>query len=147
VKVHVAALLAGTLFGAGLAVSQMTNPAKVQNFLDVFGNFDPSLALVMGAALAVSGVGFRIAAQRSAPLCADRFSAPASGEIDAPLLLGAALFGVGWGLAGFCPGPALAALSQGLFEVLIFVVAMLAGVAVHRLLVAPRVEGSPTVGG
>jgi uncharacterized membrane protein YedE/YeeE len=135
VKVHVVALLAGTLFGAGLAVSQMTNPAKVQNFLDVFGSFDPSLALVMGAALAVSAVGFRIASHRSAPLCADGFSAPASGKIDARLLLGAALFGVGWGLAGFCPGPALAALSQGLFEVVLFVVAMLVGVAAHRRLV------------
>jgi len=143
VKVHVAALLAGTLFGAGLALSQMTNPAKVQNFLDVFGSFDPSLALVMGAALVVSATGFRIASRRSAPLCADRFSAPASGEIDAPLLLGAALFGVGWGLAGFCPGPALAASSQGLFEVLLFVVAMLAGVAVHRRLVSPQADVPP----
>ena len=135
-----ASLLAGALFGAGLAVSQMTNPAKVQNFLDVFGAWDPSLALVMGAALVVTTVGFRVTARRAAPFCTAGFSAPTRSDIDAPLLIGSAMFGVGWGLAGFCPGPALAALSLNVVEVRLFVVAMLLGITAHRWIYIPLVE-------
>ena len=132
-----ASLLAGVLFGAGLAVSQMTNPAKVQNFLDVLGSWDPSLAFVMGVALAVAAVGFAAARRRPAPLFAEAFELPTRRDLDAELLGGAALFGVGWGLSGFCPGPALAALVQGVAAVYAFVAAMLAGMALHRLVYLP----------
>jgi uncharacterized membrane protein YedE/YeeE len=128
-----AALLAGFLFGAGLAFADMTNPAKVQSFLDFLGSWDPSLALVMGVGLAVAAVGFAAARRRPAPLFAEAFEIPTRRDLDAELLGGAALFGVGWGLAGFCPGPALAALPQGVGAVYTFVLAMLAGMALHRL--------------
>ena len=128
-----AALLAGFLFGAGLAFADMTNPAKVQSFLDFLGSWDPSLALVMGVGLAVAAVGFAAARRRTAPLFAEAFEIPTRRDLDAELLVGAALFGVGWGLAGFCPGPALAALAQGVGAVYTFVLAMLAGMALHRL--------------
>jgi hypothetical protein len=140
VKILAAALFAGMLFGAGLAVSQMTNPAKVQNFLDVSGSWDPSLAFVMGAALVVTSVGFRATSGRSEPICTPGFSPPARRDIDAPLLTGAALFGVGWGLAGLCPGPALAALSLNVLQVRLFVVAMLLGITAHRWIYTPLVE-------
>jgi uncharacterized membrane protein YedE/YeeE len=127
------ALLAGFLFGAGLAFADMTNPAKVQNFLDFLGSWDPSLAFVMGVGLAVAAVGFAATRRRPAPLFAKAFEIPTRRDLDAELLGGAALFGVGWGLAGFCPGPALAALPQGVGAVYAFVLAMLAGMALHRL--------------
>jgi hypothetical protein len=133
----VAALLAGFVFGAGLAVADMTNPAKVQNFLDFLGSWDPSLALVMGGAVAVAAVGFAAARQRPMPLFGEAFEFPTRRDLDAELLGGAALFGVGWGLAGFCPGPALAALLQGVAAVYAFVLAMLAGMALHRLVYLP----------
>lgn len=131
------ALLAGFAFGAGLALADMTNPAKVQNFLDFFGSWDPSLAFVMGAGLALAAVGFAAARRRSAPLLADRFELPTRRDLDSELLGGAALFGVGWGLAGLCPGPALAALTLGVPAVYSFVLAMLAGMALHRLVYVP----------
>jgi uncharacterized membrane protein YedE/YeeE len=133
----VSALLTGLIFGAGLAVSDMTNPAKVQNFLDFLGSWDPSLAFVMGGALAVAAVGFAATRRRGAPLFAEAFDLPTRRDLDAELLGGAALFGVGWGLAGFCPGPALAALLQGVAAVYAFVLAMLAGMALHRLVYLP----------
>ena len=136
-KTLVASLFAGLLFGAGLAVSQMTNPAKVQNFLDVFGTWDPSLALVMGAALGVTSIGFKAAERRAAPLCASAFSPPTHSELDASLIVGAALFGIGWGLAGFCPGPALAALSLNVLQVRLFVIAMLLGIAAYHWIYTP----------
>lgn len=136
-KPNLVSLSLGVLFGAGLAVSGMTNPAKVQNFLDVFGSFDPSLALVMGGALAVSALGYQIARRREAPWLGERFELPTRSALDAPLLLGAALFGIGWGLGGFCPGPALAGLLQGKGGVYLFVAAMLAGVALHRRVYLP----------
>ena len=132
-----AASLAGFVFGAGLAAADMTNPAKVQNFLDFLGSWDPSLAFVMGVALAVAAAGFAAARRRQAPLFAEAFELPTRRKIDAELLGGAALFGVGWGLAGFCPGPALAALLQGVAAVYTFVLAMLAGMALHRLVYVP----------
>lgn len=123
-----AAALAGLVFGVGLALSQMANPAKVLAFLDLAGRWDPSLALVMGGALAVTAPAFawtRRSTER--PLFAERFQIPERGRVDGRLLAGSSLFGVGWGLGGFCPGPALAALAAGEPRVWLFVAAMLAG--------------------
>ncbi len=125
-------LLAGIVFGLGLAVSRMINPAKVLGFLDVAGRWDPSLALVMAGALAVTLVGFRLTLKRPEPLLGGRFELPRARAIDRRLLAGAALFGVGWGLVGFCPGPALASLAFGLKESFVFVAAMLAGIWLHK---------------
>ena len=122
-----AALGAGALFGAGLVVSRMVDPGKVLAFLDVAGRWDPSLALVMAGALAVAIPGFRLAQARGAPVLGGRFDAPAQRTIDRELLAGAAVFGVGWGLVGFCPGPAIASLAFARPEVLVFVLAMAAG--------------------
>lgn len=132
------ALAAGALFGLGLLLSGMVNPAKVLAFLDVFGAWDPSLAFVMGGAIPVAALGFRLGARRAAPLCAPRFSPPTRTVIDAKLIGGAVLFGLGWGLAGFCPGPALASLCFGGWKVALFVAAMLMGMyAFHVTLARP----------
>ncbi|MEW6637604.1 MAG: DUF6691 family protein [Actinomycetota bacterium] len=132
------ALLSGVLFGLGLAVSGMINPAKVIGFLDVAGDWDPTLALVMGGALLVTTPFFRLVLKRPRPVLADRFRLPTKSDLDGRLLGGAALFGVGWGLGGFCPGPAVAALAPafatGLMPVFAFVGAMLAGMALYKLL-------------
>ncbi len=125
------ALLAGTLFGLGLAISGMTNPAKVVGFLDVAGDWDPTLAFVMGGALLVTIPAFRLILGRQRPVLADGFALPKGTALDARLLGGAALFGVGWGLSGFCPGPAVTALVTGLAPVFAFVAAMLAGMVLH----------------
>ncbi|MDY6829076.1 MAG: YeeE/YedE family protein [Pseudomonadota bacterium] len=122
-----AALFCGTLFGAGLTLSAMVNPEKVLNFLDVLGHWDPSLALVMGGAVAVTLVAFPLVLRRPRPWFGARFHLPQKSTLDARLLIGAAFFGVGWGLAGYCPGPALAALSFGRLEPLVFVLAMAVG--------------------
>ena len=140
---YLAAIGSGLVFGAGLALSDMTNPAKVQNFLDFLGTWDPSLALVMGGALAVSALGYRIARRRGSPLLATGFSIPTRRELDPELLSGAALFGVGWGIGGFCPGPALAGLLQGAAGVYVFVAAMLGGIALHRWVYTPLRRGAP----
>ena len=138
------ALAAGVLFGGGLALSQMTDPKKVLNFLDVAGSWDPSLAFVMGAALAVSVLGYRVAVTLRKPLLAPAFHLPvAAAKVDGRLLLGASLFGVGWGLVGLCPGPALAGLSAGSPRVALFVAAMLLGTALHRIAVRPRAAPEP----
>ena len=126
-------LLAGLIFGAGLALSDMVNPARVQSFLDVAGDWDPALAFVMGAALVPSGIGYLARRRMDRPLLQARFYLPESRIVDRPLLLGAALFGIGWGLVGFCPGPALAGLVLGAWQPSLFVLAMLAGMALHRL--------------
>jgi uncharacterized membrane protein YedE/YeeE len=128
------ALFAGTLFGLGLAVSGMMNPRKVIGFLDVAGAWDPTLAFVMGGALLVTVPAFRLILGRGRPILADGFSLPTSSALDARLLGGAALFGVGWGLSGFCPGPAVAALVTGLTPVFAFVAAMLAGMVLYAWL-------------
>jgi uncharacterized membrane protein YedE/YeeE len=135
---NLAALAAGLLFGLGLAVSQMVNPQKVQAFLDVTGDWDPSLALVMGGALAVTAIAFRLVLRRKTPVFGGSFALPAGGRIDRRLLAGAAIFGAGWGLAGYCPGPALAALSRPGVESIVFVIAMLAGSLLCRLLFERR---------
>jgi uncharacterized membrane protein YedE/YeeE len=125
-------LLAGVLFGSGLAISQMTNPNKVLSFLDIFGDWDPSLAFVMGAALAVSSLAYAVARRREAPFLGDEFHLPKNSGIDRRLVAGAILFGIGWGLGGFCPGPAIAALVTGKVPVVIFVCAMVAGMVAFR---------------
>jgi uncharacterized membrane protein YedE/YeeE len=126
-KKILAALASGTLFGVGLAWSGMTNPGRVTGFLDVAGAWDPTLALVMAAALAVATPAFRLILGRPRPLLDERFRLPTKTALDGALLAGAAVFGVGWGLAGLCPGPALAGLVTGSPLVLLFVVAMVAG--------------------
>jgi uncharacterized membrane protein YedE/YeeE len=121
------ALLAGTVFGLGLSVSGMIDPAKVINFLDFTGHWDPTLALVMGGAVLVSLPAFLLSRRRSHPLLAGTFQMPTSQAIDRTLLTGAAIFGLGWGLGGFCPGPAVAALGSAQWQVAVFVLAMIAG--------------------
>ncbi|MCW5731267.1 MAG: YeeE/YedE family protein [Alphaproteobacteria bacterium] len=132
-----AALAAGLLFGAGLAISQMMNPAKVLGFLDIgalpSGGWDPSLAFVMAGALALTLPLYALARRRTAPLFEARFAWPTRSDLDGKLLAGAAIFGAGWGLVGFCPGPALAALAQGGMAALVFFGAMLAGMALFSL--------------
>ena len=121
------ALLAGLLFGAGLVISGLANPAKVLNFLDVAGTWDASLAFVMAAAVIVTSVGYRLVRLRETPLFEANFQVPIGSAIDGRLLAGSALFGIGWGLGGFCPGPALVALTQGGDSTIAFAAAMLAG--------------------
>jgi len=130
------ALLAGLLFGLGLIVSGMTNPAKVLGFLDLAGLWDPSLAFVMGGALLVGLAVFPFATTMPASLLGSVMHIPTATQIDRRLVLGGLTFGVGWGLAGFCPGPALASLATGAMQVLVFCVAMLAGMALFALLEA-----------
>ncbi len=127
-----AALAAGTVFGTGLAVAQMIDPRKVLGFLDVAGAWDASLLFVLGGAVVLAAVAFRVVLRRPAPLWDDRFHLGTHQAVDAPLLLGAALFGVGWGLAGYCPGPAIASLAFGNSEAWWFVPAMAAGAALQH---------------
>ena len=119
-----AGLACGLLFGVGLALSGMTDPRVVTGFLDVAGAWNPALLLVMGGAVPVTMIGYRLAFRRRRPLLAEAFTLPTARSVDGPLLLGAALFGIGWGLAGYCPGPALASLTSALPGVLAFVAAM-----------------------
>jgi uncharacterized membrane protein YedE/YeeE len=133
-----AALACGLVFGLGLAVSGMMNPAKVIGFLDVAGDWDPTLAFVMGGALLVAIPAYRVILKRRRPVLSDGFSLPAEEKLDAPLIWGSSLFGAGWGLVGFCPGPAVAAIVTGLPTVLGFVAAMIAGMALHAWLTAPN---------
>ena len=132
----VVALFSGALFGLGLAVSGMANPQKVIGFLDVSGDWDPTLALVMGGALLVALPAFRWIFGRRRPVLAENFEIPTKKEIDARLVGGSALFGVGWGLSGFCPGPAVVALvpalAAGILPVFAFVCAMIAGMVIYQ---------------
>ncbi len=125
--------IAGLLFGAGLALSDMINPARVLAFLDIAGNWDPTLAFVMAGALVPSAAGYGLARRMKRPALADAFSIPPERTIEPRLFAGAALFGIGWGLVGFCPGPAVAALGLGLWQPWLFTAAMLAGMFLHRL--------------
>lgn len=133
-----AAFGAGLLFGGGLTVSGMINPAKVLNFLDVLGTWDPSLLLVMAGALAVTFTGYRLVWRRAAPIMSDTFQSPTRTDLDKRLISGAVLFGLGWGLVGFCPGPALTALVIGGEPVVYFVLSMLVGMFLADQLFAPR---------
>ena len=126
-------LLAGLVFGLGLIVSGMANPAKVLGFLDLAGAWDPSLALVMVGAIGVGVVAFFAARQRTMSLLGAEMKLPTARQIDRRLVSGSVLFGIGWGLAGFCPGPALVALGMGELKALLFVVAMLAGMGLFEL--------------
>ncbi len=128
----VVAILAGTLFGLGLAISKMTDPNKIISFLDVRGNWDPSLILVMISALVVSAIGFRFP-RTEKPLFEESFAIPSSSKVDKRLVAGAAVFGVGWGLGGLCPGPAIAALNSGEAFFVVFLLAMLVGGLLVRL--------------
>lgn len=127
------ALGIGLVFGLGIVVSGMINPAKVLNFFDFAGSWDPSLAFVMGGALAVTAIGYRFVLSQDRPWFAPRFNLPAARRIDAPLIAGAAIFGVGWGLAGFCPGGLIPVLGLGLTEPLIFFAGLLLGLIGTRL--------------
>jgi len=127
----IVALFAGALFGVGLAVSGMTNPARIVGFLDVAGEWDPTLMFVMGGALLVTIPAFRLILGHPRPLLADGFALPTKTALDGRLLGGAALFGIGWGLSGFCPGPAVVALVTGLLPVFLFVAAMVGGMAIY----------------
>ena len=122
------AYLIGLIFGIGIVISGMANPAKVINFFDVTGSWDPSLAFVMGGALAVTFIGYRVVFGRGAPMLETKFSLPTASSIDMRLVGGSAVFGVGWGIAGFCPGGALPAVGTGNIDVLIFVAALIAGI-------------------
>ncbi len=129
--------VAGLLFGIGLIVSGLANPAKVQNFLDVAGAWDPSLALTMAAAVLTTALGYRWVFRRRRPVLEETFHLPTATAIDLKLVVGAALFGVGWGLVGYCPGPAIVALTLGNQETVIFVAAMLGGMIAARALPSP----------
>lgn len=138
----IATYLIGLVFGLGISLSGMANPAKVLNFFDVAGTWDPSLIFVMGGALAVTFIGYRLVLRRSTPLLGTAFQIPTKRTIDLPLIAGSAVFGVGWGISGFCPGGALPALGTGKIEVFIFVGGLVAGTVLARLL-RKRTAGTP----
>jgi len=139
-------MFVGVIFGGGLALSDMVNPARVQAFLDVAGAWDPTLMYVMGAALVPSAIAYLIRRGMTRPLLGDRFSIPESRTLDRQLLVGAAMFGVGWGLVGFCPGPAVAGLVLGAWQPWLFVGAMLVGMALHRVFTSTRAPASASEG-
>ena len=131
-KQSLASLFLGALFGVGLMVSGMMQPQKVQDFLDFTGSWDPSLALVMGGAFLVSALAFPLIVRRKVPLIGHKFHLPTARDLDAKLIIGSALFGIGWGLGGFCPGPAIVGVATGSTSALLFALAMLVGMALHR---------------
>ncbi|UTW54652.1 DUF6691 family protein [Kordiimonas sp. SCSIO 12610] len=130
---HIITFSAGLLFSFGLIVSEMINPQKVIRFLDVFGNWDPSLAFVMAGAVSVNLIGFRLITKRTNPLYAGEFLIPNRTDVDHDLIIGATCFGIGWGLVGLCPGPAIAALTAAPEQAALFVFSMLAGMFIARL--------------
>jgi uncharacterized membrane protein YedE/YeeE len=134
-------LLLGLVFGVGLIISGMTNPAKVIGFLDLAGAWDPSLALVMGAAVAVGLAGFALAGRRASSLLGAPMRLPAARDIDRRLVFGSVAFGIGWGVAGFCPGPALVSLGTGNLKAIVFVLAMLCGMGIYEFLQRTPVAG------
>ena len=127
-------LVSGTLFGAGLTLGGMTDPARVRGFLDLFGAWDPTLAFVMGGAVIVMAIAWRFVPRMAHPLFAEKFALPTRTDLNPRLVGGSALFGIGWGIAGLCPGPGVAALVIEPFSAAIFVVAMLVGMGLVRLL-------------
>jgi len=127
-----AALLSGAVFGFGLAISGMTDTQRVQNFLDVAGPWDPTLLFVMGGGLLTTFIGYRWVFKRPAPIFSETFTLPTKTRIDHPLWMGAALFGIGWGLVGYCPGPAIAGLSYGYTPTLVFLPATIVGLLLSR---------------
>jgi len=143
VRLPIPALLVGLIFGAGLALSDMINPARVQAFLDIAGAWDPTLAFVMGGAIIPSAIAYAISRRISRPLLGREFFIPENRRLDPPLLLGAAMFGIGWGLVGFCPGPAISGLVLGYWQPWLFVATMLAGMLLHRLTASSSNRPSP----
>ena len=137
-KQHGLAFIAGALFGTGLCVSRMADPGKVLDFLDVTGNWDPSLVLVMGGALAVTLVTFRFVLRREVPVIAARFQLPVKTGLDLDLIAGAGLFGIGWGMIGYCPGPAITALGFGFTGPFFVVVGIIAGSLTCKLILAAK---------
>ncbi|CAG1770918.1 hypothetical protein BAC3_01424 [uncultured bacterium] len=133
-KTNLVALIAGVLFGLGLSLSHMVNPNKVLDFLDITGHFDPSLMFVMVGALSIAFFGFRWAKKLPAPFWADRFQLSKKTVLDKPLIIGAAIFGIGWGMTGYCPGPALTGLGLFSLENIVVVLAMCAGFASYHWL-------------
>jgi uncharacterized membrane protein YedE/YeeE len=131
---YLIAVMSGVHFGFGLAISQMVNPDKVLAFLGIFGTWDPSLLLVIGSATGFTMISFRWVLKLKQPLFADTFGLPTKTDIDCKLIIGAALFGIGWGLAGYCPGPGIAALTLGNLEPVVFVVCLIIGSSGARLL-------------
>lgn len=132
--------LIGLMFGTGIALSGMMSPAKVVNFFDVAGSWDPSLAFVMGGAVLVTFVGYRIVLKLPAPWADVRFHLPSAAAIDGKLIAGSAIFGIGWGITGFCPGGALSALGTGRLEVVAFIVALAAGIFLTRSYIFRRAQ-------
>lgn len=142
------AILSGLLFGAGVTISGMVNPVKVLNFMDIAGNWDPTLIFVMGAALIVTIIGYRLVLARPQPLFETHFILPASTLVDKRLTVGAVMFGLGWGLTGFCPGPAVASLVFGYWQSWLFVAQMAVGFIAIRLIAPPSAApGLPSVEG
>ncbi|WEJ56695.1 YeeE/YedE family protein [Devosia sp. FJ2-5-3] len=131
---NILAGLFGLIFGAGIAISGMINPAKVLNFFDIAGSWDPSLLLVMGSALTVTATGYRFVLRREQPVLDQQFHFPTKRKLDVPLIGGSAVFGIGWGIAGFCPGGAIPALGLGDVSAWAFVAAMIAGILTARTL-------------
>jgi uncharacterized membrane protein YedE/YeeE len=129
-----ASFLCGLLFGLGLTISHMIDPNKIMNFLDIMGNWDPSLALVMLSALITTTIGYRIILKKNRPQLTEKFCLPEKKNIDMQLIVGASLFGIGWGLAGYCPGPAITALGLGIMDAFYFVLGMILGSLVYLLL-------------
>jgi uncharacterized protein len=133
VRIPIASLVTGTIFGAGLALSDMINPARVLAFLDLAGEWDPSLAFVMGGAIIPMVIAYAVSRRMRTPLFDKSFFIPENRILDSRLLIGAALFGIGWGLVGFCPGPAISGLVMGAWQPWLFVAAMLGGMWIHRV--------------
>jgi uncharacterized membrane protein YedE/YeeE len=143
----IAAYCIGLIFGLGIMVSGMANPGKVINFFDVFGTWDPSLMFVMGGAVVTTFIGYRLVLARGEPLLEARFDLPTATKIDPTLIGGAAIFGIGWGIAGFCPGGAIPAIGTGRVEVLVFMTGLIAGVIVTRFARAKANAAGAKMGG
>ncbi len=139
---YIVVYLAGLLFGLGIMISGMANPAKVINFFDLAGSWDPSLIFVMGGALVTTFIGYRVVLARKRPWLAERFYLPSNNTIDTRLIAGAAIFGIGWGIAGFCPGGALPTLGTGRADVVLFVATMLAGILITRAALEARAKSA-----
>jgi len=145
-RLFVAAILSGLVFGLGVTISGMNNPEKVLDFLDIAGNWDPSLALVLAAATGIAGLSFRYILKRRCPIFGTKFHLPLSNDIEFRLVLGAGIFGIGWGIVGLCPGPAFTTLLLGHWEAYVFLAAMIAGMICYQWIdarLANRLESAP----